>query len=114
MTEEKRLFTRITLNVPSILSLYQVHAFHTGSLANISLGGCFFSLGEKLPLGENCQVTITIGEGIETEQISLSGQIVRSDAAGGGIKFAENGLHRRQLKKIIARYAVTFRKRKRS
>lgn len=107
MTREKRQFTRITLNVPSILSLYQVQAYHTGLIADISLGGCFFSVGEKLPIGESCQVTITVGEGIESEQISLSGHIVRSDAAGVGIKFTDTSSHRLQLLKIIAHCPVS-------
>lgn len=112
MAGEKRQFTRITVNVPSILALYQVHAFHSGTLANISPGGCFLSLGEQLPLGENCQVTITVGEGIETENVSLSGQIVRSDAAGVGIKFTDNGSHLPQLRKIIACYASRSKNKK--
>ena len=105
MTREKRRFTRITLDVPTILSLYQIQAYHTGSIANISMGGCFFSVGEKLPVGEDCQVSITVGEGLETEKITLPGQIVRSDSMGVGIKFTDNSLHNnQQLEKIITRY----------
>jgi len=101
---EKRQFTRITLNVPTILSLYQIQAYHTGSIANISKGGCFFSVGETLPVGEECQVTITVGEGLETEEITLLGQIVRSNSTGVGIKFTDSSVHhQQQLEKIIAK-----------
>jgi len=105
VTREKRQFTRITLNVPTILSMFQGEAYHTGSIANISMGGCFFPVGEALPIGEECQITITVGEGIETEKISLPGQIVRSDSSGVGIKFTYNSAHhRQQLEKVIAHY----------
>jgi hypothetical protein len=104
VTREKRQFTRITLNVPTILSLYQIQAYHTGSIANISMSGCFFSVGETLPVGEECQVSITVGEGLETEKTTLSGRIVRSNSAGVGIRFADNSVHRHQLKKIITKY----------
>ena len=105
MMREKRQFTRITLNVPTILSLYQIQAYHTGSIANISMGGCFFSVGEKLPVGEKCQVTITVGEGLETEKITLPGQIVRSDSTGIGIRFTDSSVHyHQQLETIIAKY----------
>ena len=89
---EKRQFTRITLNVPTILSLYQIQAYHTGSIANISKGGCFFSVGETLPVGEECQVTITVGEGLETEEITLLGQIVRSLSEEGVPRLQDLGL----------------------
>ena len=105
MTREKRRFTRITLDVPTILSLYQIQAYHTGSIANISMGGCFFSVCETIPVGEECQVTITVGEGLETEEITLSGQIVRSNSTGVGIQFTDSSAHHhQQLEKIIAKY----------
>ena len=105
MTKEKRQFTRISLNIPTVLSMYQVEGYHTGSIANISMGGCYFPVGEPLPEGEKCQVAITVGEGIETEKISLPGEIVRSDATGVGIRFADTSGHqKRQLEKIIAQY----------
>lgn len=105
MAREKRQFTRITLSVPTILSLYQIQAYHTGSIANISMGGCFFSVGETLPVGEECQVTITVGEGLETEKITLHGQIVRSNSTGVGIKFTDSSVrYHCQLEKIITKY----------
>ena len=107
MDKEKRRFTRITLNVPTTLSLYQVEAYHAGAIANISLGGCYFPFGEELPVGHRCSLTITVGEGLETEKITIPGQIVRSDAKGVGIKFSDSSEDcRRQLEKIIARHEI--------
>ncbi len=105
MVKDKRRFTRITLNVPTTLSLYQVEAYHTGNIANISMGGCYFPFTEKLPIGDSCDVTITVGEGVETEKITIPGQIVRSDSKGVGIKFTDSSsecLH--HLEKIIVQH----------
>jgi Tfp pilus assembly protein PilZ len=107
MVREKRRFTRITLNVPTTLSLYQVEAYHSGAIANISMGGCYFPFAEELPIGDQCNVTITLGEGLETEKISIPGQIVRSDTKGVGIKFTDASEDcRLQLEKIIARHKL--------
>jgi hypothetical protein len=56
MTREKRSFTRITLDIPASLSFYQMKGYHTGSIANISLSGCFFPFAGELPVGEQCDV----------------------------------------------------------
>ena len=62
-------------------------------------------IDEELPVGEACEVTIMTGEGLETEKVTVSGKIVRSDAEGAGVMFTDyssaNGL---QLKRIVARY----------
>jgi hypothetical protein len=57
-------------------------------------------------MGEECQVTIAVGVGLETEEITLSGQIVRSNSTGVGIKFTDSSVyhHYQQLEKIIAKY----------
>ena len=104
MTRDKRSFTRITLNIPASLSLYQMETCHTGAIANISLSGCYFPFDGELPLGEECELTITVGKGLETEKISVSGIIVRTDSEGAGISFADNTPESRlQLETIISR-----------
>lgn len=102
---EKRKYTRITVNVPATLTILQLEAYHTGFILNISMGGCLLSTPEKMLVGAECQLAITVGEGLETEIMTLPGRIVRSDGAGLGIEFTElhNGL-RRQLKRLISRY----------
>lgn len=108
MEREKRGFTRITLNVPATLSLYQVEAYHSGAIANISMGGCYFPFAEELPVGDRCNVTITVGEGLKIEKITIPGQIVRSDAKGVGIKFSDSSEDcRHQLEKIIASHEMS-------
>jgi len=103
MTREKRSFTRITIDIPGNISLYQLETYHTGPITNISLSGCFFPFQENLPLGEPCDIAITVGEGLETKEISLTGIIVRSDSQGTGIRFTDDSpACRRQLENIIS------------
>jgi PilZ domain len=103
MVRERRSFTRITVDIPGSISLYQVEAYHTGPITNISLTGCFFQFDGELPVGEPCSVAITVGEGLETERITVAGIVARSDAQGAGISFTEYSAEcRRQLEKIIS------------
>lgn len=103
MTREKRSFTRITLDIPASLSLYQMDAYHSGAITNISLSGCFFPFDGELPLGEPCCVSITVGEGLETEKATVAGIVVRNDSEGAGIRFTDNSPEcRLQLEKIIS------------
>jgi hypothetical protein len=87
---EKRQFTRITVRIPAILSLHQIDTYRSGELANICAGGCFFPEGAIVPEGEPCQVTITLGSGINTETMTFKGEIIRSNPAGTGIRFTDN------------------------
>lgn len=87
MVREKRSFTRITLNIPGSIFLYQMEAYHTGLISNISRSGCFFPSETDLPVGEQCDVTITTGEGLETEEMTVGGMIVRNSPEGVGINF---------------------------
>jgi len=102
MTRERRSFTRITIDIPGSISLYQLEAYRTGPIKDISLSGCFFPLEGNLPLGEPCDITITVGEGLESKEIALTGIIVRSDSQGTGIRFTDdNAACRRKLENII-------------
>jgi len=77
--------------------------YHSGVIANISFSGCFFPFVGELPVGELCDLTITVGEGLATEKVSLTGKIVRCDAAGAGIHFTDYSVAvRQQLEKIIS------------
>lgn len=107
---EKRKYTRITVNIPTTLTILQLEAYHSGFLLNISMGGCLLSTSEKMPVGAECQLAITIGEGLEAEIITLPGRIVRSDGEDLGIEFIgiDNGL-RQQLQRLIRRYEAAWR-----
>ncbi len=103
MTREKRSYTRITLDVPASLSLYQMETYHNQAIKNISLGGCYFLFEDELPLKERCAVTITIEEGLQTEKVTITGIVVRSDTRGAGIQFTDNSPENiLKLEKIIS------------
>lgn len=103
MTREKRAYTRITLDIAASLCLYQMETSHLGAISNISLGGCYFPFDGELPVGEHCEVTITVGEGLQTEKVAVSGTIVRKDSEGVGISFTDTSpACRLQLEKIIS------------
>lgn len=104
MAQEKRSFTRIALNIPASISFYHMEFCHSGVIANISLSGCFFPFVGELPIGELCELTITVGAGFETEKVALSGTIVRCDTEGVGINFTDYPPEvRLQLERIIWR-----------
>lgn len=106
MVREKRQFTRVEINLFVALYFYQIETYRTGWLANISNGGCFFPIEGEIPVGEECHLTITVGEGLETDTFSMSGQVVRSDSSGIGIQFHnDSGQQNQKLEKIISRYA---------
>jgi hypothetical protein len=76
---------------------------HLGAITNISLGGCYFPFEGELPVGEHCQVTITVGEGLQTETVAVNGTIVRKDSEEFGICFTDTSpACRLQLEKIIS------------
>jgi hypothetical protein len=106
MSREKRNFTRIQLSVPTTLLLAQIDTYHIGSIANLSLGGCYFPLDSVLTEGEKCRVTITAGVGLETREITISGQVARTDNQGAGIEFVDNDSEVLQkLEKILESYS---------
>lgn len=93
----------MAFDMPASLSLYQLDTSYDGLLTNISLGGCFFPVEEKLPTGEQCQIVLKVGEGLETREITLTGEIIRSDAAGVGIRFIDISPNHDQLAAILSR-----------
>ncbi|MCB2217351.1 PilZ domain-containing protein [Desulfofustis glycolicus] len=104
---ERRQFARITVNIPATLSFYQVEACHSGLVADISEGGCFFPFDDDVPVGTKCQITITAGAGLEREQLTTAGEVVRCAANGLGIRFLENLLEKNgRLAALLAVYRL--------
>ena len=89
MTKERRAFARIKLDLPASMSLYQMDVYHTGSIVDLSMGGCFIPIDEDLPINEECHISLTAGEGLEAETIDLVGNIVRCTPQGVGIQFRD-------------------------
>ena len=86
---DRRSSTRVQIKLSTSLVLARVDAYYSGMIANLSLGGCYFPIEDDIPLGERCQIEISIGEGLNVDVISLTGQVARIDAHGIGIEFIE-------------------------
>ncbi len=104
--KERRSCTRVQLKLSTSVLLVKIDAYHSGIIANLSLGGCYFPADHGLPLGENCQVEITIGEGLDVDKIRMSGRVARVDSDGAGIEFIDNSPDiMERLKDILLRYS---------
>ena len=87
MRNERRSFARVLLELPANLYLFQVELSHSGSTIDLSLGGCYLPMDGDLTVGEECEISLTIGEGLKTETLNLAGIIARNDKDGVGIEF---------------------------
>lgn len=87
MREERRSYTRIRLELPANLYLLEGEFSHRGETLDLSLGGCFLPMREKLPVGEVCEIHLTMGEGLKAETLRLTGRIARNADRGVGIEF---------------------------
>lgn len=102
MILERRSFVRVRLEIPASLCLYQVDIRHTGSIVDLSLGGCFFPIIGKLQVGQKCQIKLTTGEGLTVQQLEVAGVIVRKNNVGVGIQFLDMLPEQQQvLQKIL-------------
>ena len=103
---ERRSSTRVELKLSTSLLLVRVDAYHSGVIENLSEGGCYFPVDQELGLGEQCQVDIAFGEGLDVTGISLSGQVVRNDEHGVGIEFVGNQPEvTAALKRLLSQYS---------
>jgi len=106
MDKERRGCTRVELKLLTSLLLVRVDVYHSGMIANLSRGGCYFPVDQVLPLGEKCLVDIAFGEGLEVDKITVSGKVSRVDADGAGIEFVDNSAETLAvLDKMLQRYS---------
>lgn len=105
---DRRSSIRVQLKLSTSLMLIKVDAYYSGTIANLSLGGCYFPVDEDLPLGEKCQIDIALGEGLDIDTISMTGQVARIDSQGAGIEFVDNPTEVTEtLKHILQRYSLS-------
>lgn len=104
--KERRSSTRVELKLSTSLMLIRVDSYHSGTIENLSEGGCYFPADHELPLGEKYQIDIAFGEGLEVTNISLCGQVVRNDNHGAGIEFVDNPPETTAaLKRMLSHYS---------
>ncbi len=84
MSKDKRRFSRIVFNVRAKLAVGEKKYF-IDQIANLSVGGCLLHIGEDLPSGSECTLTILLTR--MEPGVDISGEIVRSNEGEAGIKF---------------------------
>lgn len=70
-----------------ITLITSVKKIEIGDSRNISLNGVFVETHEKLPIGSECRVLITLTEIKPSIILSIESEIVRHDPTGMGITF---------------------------
>ncbi|MEE4164744.1 MAG: PilZ domain-containing protein [Desulfocapsaceae bacterium] len=104
--KEKRSSTRIEISLSTSVMLVRVDSYLSGTIENISEGGCYFPVDQELPIGEKCLIDIVLGDGLDVDTVSLSGRIARNDSHGAGIEFVDNQPETTAtLKKMLSNYS---------
>jgi hypothetical protein len=59
---------------------------------DVSMKGIFLVTSHRLPAGTSCRIRIRIGDPAEPLWVEADGRVVRSDAEGVAVEFAEMGV----------------------
>lgn len=89
MTRERRRYTRVQLELPANLYLFQADVHQAGTVVDLSMGGCYFPVREEVDNGAECKIRLSIGDGFERRELEISGRVVRKDEGGIGIEFID-------------------------
>ena len=85
-TENKRRFTRISINRPVLLTLYDGSVSQSEEILDLGIGGCLLAVTIPISKGERCSIEISLG-GEPARKICIDGIIVRSDEQTAAVKF---------------------------
>lgn len=86
MTEEKRRFSRIVLQMKAEL-LVHGNLFSVAEIANLSVGGCQLDIGKDFPAGTECSLLIVLNPADRRMNVETDGEVVRSQGGVLGIRF---------------------------
>lgn len=82
---EKRNFSRITFNVGAVIK-WQEQSYK-GEVDNLSLQGMFARIGDRLPEGEEVDITIYLTGVSPQIPVNLQGEVIRNTDEGVALKF---------------------------
>ena len=103
--EEKRQFTRIPFRTEARISA-GAKVISSNNLRNISLGGAFVEVNERLPEGEVCVLSVDLIGPASLLRIQVDGYVVRAEDDGIAVKFTridlDSLIHLRHLIKVHA------------
>ena len=101
MSRERRRRSRVHVQVPVFL-VYDGHQIQ-GELQDVSLKGLACTVGEMVPLGQECQVILALASGL---RIHAKGRVVRVDAQEAAVDFVrlseKDFAHLRNLVRLYA------------
>lgn len=86
MTEERRRFVRVTFKVEAEL-LIKDAKYRAAEISNLSLGGCFLPIKERLDPGMGCEVQIVMAGASSELVVRVHGEVVRTSDIGIAVKF---------------------------
>ena len=84
---EKRNFSRINFNVGAVIK-WQDQSFKT-EVDNLSLQGMFAKTGDRIPSGEEVDITIYLTGVSPQIPVNLQGEVIRSTEEGLALKFVK-------------------------
>jgi hypothetical protein len=101
--KEKRQFTRVPFRTEAKISTSDT-VISSNNLRNISLGGAFVEVKDRLPEGELCVLTVDLIGPASLLRIQVDGYVVRVEDAGIAVKFTridlDSLIHLRHLIKV--------------
>lgn len=99
--ENLREFTRTSAKVKVLIKSGD-KVVHSGKTHDLSMRGFFVQTKDKIPIGEECDVTMILGGLEQPIQFKLKGRVQRVSGVGIGIKFTEIDMEGYQhLKNLI-------------
>lgn len=86
MEDEKRRFTRFTLNMNTTLYV-EDDSYDVDTISNLSIGGCLLPIHADLPQDAPCSIIIKLGLSENDVSIKVEGLIKRSEHGDVAVKF---------------------------
>ncbi len=99
MSEERRIFTRLTINPECTITLADKNSFKAEKVVNISIGGCLLEIAGPFTIGEVCLFSIVLHH--DAPNLEITAEILRSSEKETTLRFIEispdNLLHLRNI-----------------
>ena len=86
MTRERRRFSRIPFNIEIEVAVDK-GLFRSGTVLNLSIGGCLLKMSADLIPGTPCGVRFMLGQEGTGPELAMDGTIVRSQPGTVAIRF---------------------------
>lgn len=102
--KEKRKNTRVPFRAEIVVSSSGETLQLEGDSVNLSKGGMLAETHEKIPLGAECRVRLSLAGTWEPLELAMKGKVIRHEPSGFVIQFEEMDLESYTMLKEIVRY----------